>query len=105
MVPAQVAAVRLVSRLCQPAWAKESETGPSRGVLVGTITFFDSNRTTRITHHLDSLDQAGWCEMPSAAVRWTSGNALLSLGEQESLNPGVLSIEILSDETYDADEA
>ena len=104
MAPGHIQAVQLVSRLCQPAWAEGSGAGPSRGVLVGTITFFDSSRTNRITHHLDRPGLAGWCEQHSALARWTSGSALLPLSEQGSLNPGVLSIEVLSEETYQIED-
>ncbi|CDG38802.1 MULTISPECIES: hypothetical protein [Asaia] len=104
MVPGQIQTVRLVSRLFHPAWAEGSHYGPSRGVLVGKITFFDSNRTHTMTEHLDSPALDGWREKHSAQSRWTSGDAMLSLGDQDPIDPGVLSIEILSDETYEDDD-
>jgi len=97
LIPGQIRLLRLVSLLCAES---AMAGGAPCGVLVGKMTFFDSDRSIAITAHCDQAALDGWGSKAGAASRWTTGNALLPLGERTMAGPGVLSIEILSDGPY-----
>ncbi|GAB6855371.1 hypothetical protein [Asaia astilbis] len=99
MVPGDVDFVWLVSRLCIPREPSEGEQS-KRGVLVGGVTFFDSRRSRNLTEHLAKAPLEGWDHVLGEGCRWTSGHARLPLTKRDSYAQGVLSIEILSNETY-----
>ncbi|WKE48682.1 Hint domain-containing protein [Gluconobacter oxydans] len=105
MIPAEVSAVRVVSRTARP-----SETvGPfvddrrELGVLVGDVVLYDSRATRSITSHLTQADLDGWQVADDATCRWTAGNGLLMLGERDQDSLALLSIEIRAAGPYLAD--
>ncbi|GBR47554.1 hypothetical protein GCM10007871_03270 [Gluconobacter roseus NBRC 3990] len=105
MIPADVTAVRIVSRTARP-----SETvGPfvddrrELGILVGDVVLYDSRATRSITSHLTQADLEGWRIADNAACRWTAGNGLLTLGERDQDSLALLSIEIRAAGPYLAD--
>ncbi|MFT8327101.1 Hint domain-containing protein [Gluconobacter oxydans] len=107
MIPAEVSAVRIVSRTARP-----SETvGPfvddrrELGVLVGDVVLYDSRATRSITSHLTQADLDGWQGADDATCRWTAGNGLLTLGERDQDSLALLSIEIRAAGPYLADRA
>ncbi|KXU99668.1 hypothetical protein AD929_15280 [Gluconobacter potus] len=107
MIPAEVSAVRVVSRTARP-----SETvGPfvddrrELGVLVGDVVLYDSRATRSITSHLTEADLDGWQVADDATCRWTAGNGLLTLGERDQDSLALLSIEIRAAGPYLADRA
>ncbi|KXV30870.1 hypothetical protein AD939_09510 [Gluconobacter oxydans] len=107
MIPAEVSAVRIVSRTARP-----SETvGPfvddrrELGVLVGDVVLYDSRATRSITSHLTDADLDGWQVADDATCRWTAGNGLLMLGERDQDSLALLSIEIRAAGPYLADRA
>lgn len=89
MIPSGVESVRIVSNASRPC----DVIGPfiddrrSLGVLVGTVTLFESNRTRTLTDHLHDVQLSGWNNVEEGTMRWTRGNALLPLGERA---PGTL---------------
>nr|WP_212377659.1 Hint domain-containing protein [Acetobacter persici]MBS0964478.1 Hint domain-containing protein [Acetobacter persici] len=91
MIPSGVESVRIVSNASRPS----DVIGPfiddrrSLGVLVGTVTLFESNRTRTLTNHLYDAQLPGWNNVEEGTMRWTSGNALLPLGERA---PGALAL-------------
>lgn len=102
MVPPGVSSVRLMSRASRPC----DTIGPflddrrTLGVLVGDIVFFDSCTTTDIEDHLEHKPLDGWSGPENARCRWTTGSALIPLGERAPLHFGVLSVTILATGSY-----
>ncbi|MFT8808042.1 Hint domain-containing protein [Gluconobacter sp.] len=107
MIPPGINSVRLMSRSSRPC----DTIGPfvddrrTLGVLVGDIVFFDSGTTTDLEDHLNTQPLDGWSQPENARCRWTTGNALIPLGERAPLHFGVLSITILASGTYFLDDA
>jgi len=107
MIPSGVESVRIVSNASRPC----DVIGPfiddrrSLGVLVGTITLFESNQTRTLTDHLHDAQLSGWNNVEEGTMRWTSGNALLSLGEREPGALALMAIEIRAAGPYVLDEA
>ncbi|GBQ86620.1 hypothetical protein AA0535_1063 [Asaia krungthepensis NRIC 0535] len=66
-------------------------------MLVGKMTLFDSDHTLAIATHCEADVLDGWGDAGEPNARWTTGNAILPLGERIIAGPGVLSIEVLSD--------
>ncbi|GBR70278.1 Hint domain-containing protein [Gluconobacter kanchanaburiensis] len=102
MIPPGIGSVRLASRASRPC----DTIGPfvddrrTLGVLVGEIIFFDSGTTTDLEAHLEHQPLDGWSTPENSLCRWTTGNALIPLGERAPLHFGVLSITILATGTY-----
>lgn len=107
MIPPGINSVRLMSRSSRPC----DTIGPfvddrrTLGVLAGDIVFFDSGTTTDLEDHLNNQPLDGWSQPENARCRWTTGNALIPLGERAPLHFGVLSITILASGTYFLDDA
>lgn len=104
MIPANVAAVSLVSRASRPS----DTIGPfvddrrDLGVLVGDVSFLTAGQTISLTTHLSQADLSGWHGLESSSSRWTNGNAALLL-ETESASgteAGILSIQVVSSGPY-----
>jgi len=102
MIPAGVETVRLVSRTSRPSDAIGPFVDDRRqlGVLVGEVTFFDSNRTSTIDTHLTTDALEGWDVQEASAVRWTNGSAVLPLGKRQPDAIGMLAIQIVSAGPY-----
>jgi len=106
MIPSGVESVRIVSNASRPC----DVIGPfiddrrSLGVLVGTVTLFESNRTRMLTDHLHDVQLSGWNNVEEGTMRWTSGNALLPLGERAPGSLALMAIEVRAAGPYVLDE-
>lgn len=98
VIPAGVTAVRIASNASRPS----DVIGPfiddrrKLGVSVGEVLMVDGENRTAITSHLTTPELDGWHAPEAGRARWTSGNALLLLGDRRGRNLGLLSIEILA---------
>jgi len=106
MIPDRVESVRIVSYASRPC----DVIGPfiddrrSLGVLVGTVTLFESNRTRMLTDHLHDAQLSGWNNVEEGTMRWTSGNAFLPLGERAPGAIALMAIEVRAAGPYVLDE-
>jgi len=106
MIPDRVESVRIVSYASRPC----DVIGPfiddrrSLGVLVGTVTLFESNRTRMLTDHLHDVQLSGWNNVEEGTMRWTSGNAFLPLGERAPGAIALMAIEVRAAGPYVLDE-
>jgi len=106
MIPSNIQSVRIVSNTSRPC----DVTGPfvddrrNLGVLVGEIMMFESNRTHTLTAHLRETDLSGWNNVEEGTMRWTAGNALISLGHRDPGTLGMMAIEIKAAGPYLLDE-
>lgn len=102
MIPQGVETVHIVSNESRPC----DVIGPfvddrrTLGVLVGDIRIFESNDTRLITSHLDDENLEGWNGVESSSMRWTSGNAILSLGNRMPGTVAFLTLQILASGPY-----
>ncbi|AOX20463.1 Hint domain-containing protein [Kozakia baliensis] len=102
MVPSDVRAVKIISRTSRPSRTIGPFVDDRRelGVLVGTISLFDSNITRTIDAHLKQEAVPGWSRPDGRTQRWTTGCAELPLGERQPGSIGLLAIEILAGGPY-----
>ncbi|AOX17584.1 Hint domain-containing protein [Kozakia baliensis] len=102
MVPSDVRAVKIISRTSRPSRTIGPFVDDRRelGVLVGTISLFDSNITRIIDAHLKQEAVPGWSRPDGKTQRWTTGCAELPLGERQPGSIGLLAIEILAGGPY-----
>ncbi|MCQ8280074.1 Hint domain-containing protein [Acetobacteraceae bacterium KSS8] len=95
MIPAGIETVRIVSNSSRPC----DVIGPflddrrELGVAVGAVSVFEGNHERRLTIHMESETLPGW-HAREGAFRWTSGDALLPLGERMPNGIALLTIEI-----------
>jgi len=106
MIPAGVENVRIVSNASRPCDVIGPFVDDRRqlGVLVGTVTLFESNRTRTLTDHLHDAQLSGWSNVEEGTMRWTSGNALLHLGERAPGALALMAIEVKAAGPYILDE-
>lgn len=96
MIPAGVESVRIASNASRPC----DVVGPfvddrrTLGVLVGDVKLFESNTTTTLTAHLHQEDLSGWNNVEDGTMRWTSGNALLNLGQRPIGSIALMALQI-----------
>jgi len=101
-LPDGVSDVRIVSRTSRPC----DMVGPffddrrDLGVLVGDVTLYESTATRQITSHL-TTDTEGWHGREAAAMRWTAGNAALSLN---TMTAAVLTLQIVAAGPYSLED-
>jgi len=106
MIPSGVESVRIVSNASRPC----DVIGPfiddrrSLGVLVGTVTLFESNRTRTLTDHLHDAQLSGWNNVEEGTMRWTNGNAMLPLGKRAPGAIALMAIEVRAAGPYVLDE-
>lgn len=107
MIPDGVESVRIVSNASRPCDVIGPFVDDRRqlGVLVGTVTLFESNRTRTLTDHLHDAQLSGWNNVEEGSMRWTSGNALLPLGERAPGTLALMAIEVRAAGPYVLDEA
>lgn len=102
-LPDGVSDVRILSRTSRPC----DMVGPflddrrELGVLVGDVTLFESASTRQVTTHL-MTESEGWLDRENVALRWTSGNAALSL---DTTTAAVLTLQIVAAGPYSLSEA
>lgn len=102
LIPPNVTDVRIASRVARPVDIE----GPccddrrSLGVLVGEMTLYSATETRRLEEHLRDLDIEGWAPLETSEYRWTTGDAVMSLGEREGETPAVLSIAVRAGGPY-----
>ena len=106
MIPDGVESVRIVSNASRPCDVIGPFVDDRRhlGVLVGTVTLFESNRTRTLTDHLHDTQLSGWNNVEEGTMRWTSGNALLPLGERAPGTLALMAIEVRAEGPYVLDE-
>ncbi|KAA8395473.1 hypothetical protein FKW22_08490 [Acetobacter sp. DmW_125124] len=106
MIPDGVESVRIVSNASRPCDVIGPFVDDRRhlGVLVGTVTLFESNRTRTLTDHLHDTKLSGWNNVEEGTMRWTSGNALLPLGERAPGTLALMAIEVRAAGPYVLDE-
>ncbi|GAJ29207.1 Hint domain-containing protein [Acidomonas methanolica] len=96
MLPTGVTSVRLVSRASRPADVIGPFVDDRRyfGVAVGEITMFESGHTVAIRSHLTEKGLDGWNDLQWEDTRWTSGSALLPLGQRHPNSIALLAIQV-----------
>jgi len=106
MIPSGVENVRIISNASRPCDVIGPFVNDRRqlGVLVGTVTLFESNRTRTLTDHLHDAQLSGWSNVEEGTMRWTSGNALLPLGERAPGALALMAIEVKAAGPYILDE-
>ena len=106
MIPSGVENVRIISNASRPCDVIGPFVDDRRqlGVLVGTVTLFESNRTRTLTDHLHDAQLSGWSNVEEGTMRWTSGNALLPLGERAPGALALMAIEVKAAGPYILDE-
>ncbi|MBS1034296.1 Hint domain-containing protein [Gluconobacter cerinus] len=102
MIPVGVGSVRIASRASRPYDALGPFVDDRRtlGVLVGDIRMFESNATRLLSAHLIEEGISGWSNVEDGTVRWTEGNAFLSLGHRPLGSIALLSVQILASGPY-----
>ncbi|MBS1098679.1 Hint domain-containing protein [Gluconobacter sphaericus] len=106
MIPSGVESVRIVSNASRPCDVIGPFVDDRRqlGVLVGMVTLFESNRTRTLIDHLCDAQLSGWNNVEEGTMRWTSGNAFLSLGERAPGTLALMAIEVRAAGPYILDE-
>nr|WP_220572392.1 Hint domain-containing protein [Gluconobacter oxydans] len=96
MLPTGVRSVRIVSNASRPSDVIGPFVDDRRyfGVAVGDITLFEAGRNHAVTAHLTEKELDGWNTLEWEDTRWTSGNALLPLGERHPNSVALLAIQI-----------
>ena len=96
MIPTGVKNVRIVSNASRPSDVIGPFVDDRRyfGVAIGEITLFEAGRNHSVTAHLTEKELAGWNTLEWEDTRWTSGNALLPLGERHPNSAALLAIQI-----------
>lgn len=102
MIPSGVTSLRIMSCTARPFDVIGPYVDDRRwlGVLVGDVTLFDSQQTIKITQHHQESALSGWHALESPSMRWTEGDAVLSLGNRDGGSIGLLSIQIISAGPY-----
>ncbi|MXV44616.1 hypothetical protein GS501_06095 [Saccharibacter sp. 17.LH.SD] len=95
-IPAGVKSVRLVSNASRPSDVIGPFVDDRRyfGVSVGEIVVFKGDQVRAITAHLTEKTLEGWGDSGEEGTRWTTGNAVLPLGEHSFRNIGLLAVQI-----------
>jgi len=96
MIPTGVQSVRIASNASRPSDVIGPFVDDRRyfGVAVGEITMFEAGRNHAITAHLTDKNLDGWNTLEWEDTRWTSGNAMLPLGERHPNSVALLAIQI-----------
>lgn len=96
MITGQVESVRILSNASRPCDAIGPFVDDRRmlGVLVGSVTLYDSYGTIPLVRHLEDSALPGWNNLEAAPMRWTSGDASFPLCRRESNALGMLAIQI-----------
>ncbi|AXH72284.1 MAG: hint domain protein [Caudoviricetes sp.] len=96
MIPDGIESVRIVSNASRPCDVIGPFIDDRRylGILVGTVTLFEGNRTRTLTDYLHDTKLPGWNNVEEGNMRWTNGNALLPLGERAPGTIGLMTIEV-----------
>lgn len=86
MLPGGVDSVRIVSNRSRPCDVFGPFVDDRRmlGVAVGDIRLVEQGHTTRLTDHLTDASLSGWHAPEGGGMRWTTGDAVLSLGQRQS---------------------
>ena len=102
MLPTGVNLVHVVSNTSRPSEVIGPFVDDRRqlGVLVGTVTLFESEKTRTITSYLHESDLDGWNNVEDGTTRWTAGHAELRLGERQPNSMAILSLEIRASGPY-----
>lgn len=96
--PIQKHSVKVLSRRFKPS----ESIGPfvddrrTLGVLVSNLELWIGGREHNITQHLENNSLKGWDVMETGPHRWTRGNAVIPLPDQNQINGGMnlLSIQV-----------
>lgn len=96
MIPTGVQSVRIASNASRPSDVIGPFVDDRRyfGVAVGEIMMFESGHTHTITAHLTDKELDGWNTLEWEDTRWTSGNAMLPLGERHPNSVALMAIQI-----------
>ena len=96
MIPTGVKSVRVVSNASRPSDVIGPFVDDRRylGVAIGEITMFEAGQNHIITVHLTDKELDGWNTLEWEDTRWTSGNALLPLGERHPNSVALMAIQI-----------
>lgn len=96
MIPANVGSVRIVSRASRPSDVIGPFVDDRRvfGVAVGDLSLYEGGRLANVTAHLTDGAVPGWNALEWKDTRWTSGDALLPLGQRRPNGIALLSIQV-----------
>jgi hypothetical protein len=102
MIPASVRNVRIVSNASRPSDVFGPFVDDRRrlGVAIGDITLFESRQTVPVTSHLTVSDLTGWHGLEGESCRWTTGDALLPLGERPPAGVAMLTLQLVAAGPY-----
>lgn len=102
MVPASEKNVRIISNASRPSDVIGCFVDDRRqlGVAVGDITMFEGSRTVQVTSHFTESDLEGWHGLEGTEARWTTGNAVLPLGDRSPSGVAMLSMRIMAAGPY-----
>jgi hypothetical protein len=102
MIPASVRNVRIVSNASRPSDVIGPFVDDRRhlGVAIGEITMFESSRTVPVTSHLTEAELEGWHGLEGEGSRWTTGDALLPLGERHLAGVAMLTMQLVAAGPY-----
>ncbi|MFT9384874.1 MAG: Hint domain-containing protein [Acetobacter orientalis] len=102
LIPGGVQAVRIVSNASRPCDVIGPYIDDRRyfGVAIGEIKIFRKNKPQTITEHLSVDDLSGWLPLETPAARWTTGNALLPIGQGKVGEIALLSLQVLEAGPY-----
>jgi len=70
------------------------------GILVGTISQYESGRTYLLEDRLEKPALFGRQDLESRNVRWTNGKALIPLGAREHNSHALLAIKVIEAGPY-----
>ncbi|MGV4858488.1 Hint domain-containing protein [Acetobacter senegalensis] len=106
MIPNGIESVRIVSNASRPCDVIGPFVDDRRqlGVLVGTITLYERNRTRTLTDHLHDTSLSDWNNVEDGTMRWTNGNAMLPLGQRAPGSLAMMAIEVKAAGPYVLDE-
>mgnify|MGYP001195369858 FL=1 len=102
MIPVGVQSVRIISNSSRPS----DVIGPfvddrrNLGILVGEIKMFESRATRTLTSHLRDEELVGWNNVEDGTMRWTTGDAVLPLGNRPMGVIALMSIQICAAGPY-----
>lgn len=102
MIPAGVQSVRIISNSSRPCDVIGPFVDDHRklGVLVGEIKMFESRATRTLTSHLHDEALVGWSNVEDGTMRWTTGDAVLPLGNRPMGVIALMSIQICAAGPY-----
>lgn len=105
VIPNGVNELRIVSNASRPSDVIGPYVDDRRyfGVAVGEVMLHEGRRSRSVVEHLSLVDLDGWNALEAETGRWTTGDALLPLGERNWPYAALLSVQIIAAGPYALD--